>query len=312
VSTASDKTVELLPSPWAVTFYSLVGTAQEELLIASPFLSHEPLKKIVSIVGDQRRSCEIHVDILTNLAVDSLLSGTLDVAGLLYLAQSLPNSTVTYLPSLHAKIYVVDTRVAVVTSANLTSKGLAGNHEYGVLLRDPTLVYQVRDDLLKYAALGNQVSLDTLTVLTQVTRDLRSARQRTDQSASAKLKAAFEQQTEDAKLELLQARAKGKTTHGILCDTIMYLLEQKGPLKTTELHPLIQQIHPDLCDDSIDRVIGGVHFGKKWKHYVRNSQLGLKRRGVIGFDGQKWFLKRRVVESFYPPEIRKREREDSQ
>jgi len=51
----------------------------------------------------------------------------------------------------------------------------------------------------------------------------------------------------------------------------------------------VQQIHPDLCDDTIDRVIDAVHFGKKWKHYVRNAQQALKRKGLIDFDGQRWF-----------------------
>jgi hypothetical protein len=47
---------------------------------------------------------------------------------------------------------------------------------------------------------------------------------------------------------------------------------------------------PDLCDDSVDRVIDGVHFGKKWKHYVRNAQQYLKRSGEIEFDGSRWRL----------------------
>ena len=88
----SDAPVELLISPWATTFFDLVGSAQEELLVASPFLSHEPLNKIVKVVGSKRPL--INVDIITNLAVDSLLSGSLDVAALLHLAQSIPNSTI--------------------------------------------------------------------------------------------------------------------------------------------------------------------------------------------------------------------------
>jgi phosphatidylserine/phosphatidylglycerophosphate/cardiolipin synthase-like enzyme len=289
VDTALDAPVELVTSPWMVTFYNLVGTTEEELLVASPFISNEPLRRIVEIIEDKQSLDSMHVNIVTNLAVDSLLSGSIDAAALLYLAQSIPNSTVTYLPSLHAKIYVADTKVAVITSANLTNKGLAGNHEYGVLLRDPMLVSRVRTDLTRYASLGNKVSLETLAALTQAAQELKSIRQKADQSIKARLRAAFEQRTEEAKLELLKARAKGKTTHGIFCDTILYLLEQKGPCRTVELHPLVQQIHPDLCDDTIDRVIEGVHFGKKWKHYVRNAQQALKRNGLIGFDGQYWF-----------------------
>jgi hypothetical protein len=69
--------------------------------------------------------------------------------------------------------------------------------------------------------------------------------------------------------------------HAIFSDTILYLLKKNGPLTTAELHPLIQSIHPDICDDSIDRVINGQHFGKKWKHQVRSVQQLLKRQGLI-------------------------------
>ena len=118
---------------------------------------------------------------------------------------------------------------------------------------------------------------------------MKATRQQADKSITAKLGAAFEQRTEAAKLELFKARARGKTTHGIFCDTVLYLLEREGPLETVELHPSVQHIHPDLCDDTIDRVIDGIHFGKKWKHYVRNAQQALKRQGLIGFDGHHWF-----------------------
>lgn len=289
MSNAIDTSVELLESPWATTFYDLVSTAEEELLVSSPFISNQPLEKVIEIIENKQSLDSMYVSILTNLAVDSLLQGSVDIAALLHLAQSIPNSTITYLPSLHAKIYVVDNKAAVITSANLTNSGLVVNHEYGVLLRDPTLVSKVRIDLTRFASLGNRVSLDTLAALTQAAQELKATRQKADRSVRAKLRAAFEERTEAAKLELFKARARGKTTHGIFCDTVLYLLEREGPLRTVELHPLVQNIHPDLCDDTIDRVIDGVHFGKKWKHYVRNAQQALKRNGLIGFDGQRWF-----------------------
>lgn len=289
MNTVAGASVELLESPWATTFYELVSMAEEELLLASPFISDKPLMKIIEIIEEKRSLDSMHVNIVTNLAVDSMLRGSVDVAALLHLAQSIPHSTITYLPSLHAKTYVVDTKAAVITSANLTNSGLEGNQEYGVLLRDPILVSRVRIDLTRIACLGNKVSLDTMAVLTQATQELKVARQQADRSITAKLRVAFEQRTEAAKLELLKVRARGKTTHGIFCDTVLYLLEREGPLRTVEMHPLVEYIHPDLCDDTIDRVIDGVHFGKKWKHYVRNAQQALKRAGLVGFDGQCWF-----------------------
>jgi hypothetical protein len=281
-----EKQFAFLVSPWASTFYDLVGLAQEDLLITSPFISSEPLKKLAEIIS---KKPFLRLHIVTNLAIDSLLTGSLDISCLTNLVQLMPSSKVTYLPSLHAKVYIADNKAAIITSGNLTSNGLIGNREYGVLLHNSADVAQVRSDLTRYAALGNLVPLDTLIALSQATHDLRKQWKRADKSINAQLRKTFEQHAEDTKIELLKARARGKTTHGIFCDTVLYLLEKYGSLSTVELHPLVQQIHPDLCDDTIDRIIDGVHFGKKWKHYVRNAQQALKRDGLIDFDGTRWF-----------------------
>ena len=281
--------VQVLTSPWASSFYDLVESAEERLLIASPFLSSGPLTKVVGILCAKSPMPGIQVEVLTNLKVDNLLSGVLDIVALRDMVLSFPGTTVTYLPGLHAKVYVADVRTAIITSGNLTTAGLTTNYEYGVLLRDSPLVEKVRDDLTKYGSLGNTVPLETLEALARVTEDLKAVRQEAERSINAGLRKEFEKRMEQVKVELLQARAQGRTTHGIFTDTVLYLLEQNGPLTTMELHPLVKQIHPDMCDDSIDRVIGDVHFGKKWKHYVRNSQLALKRRGLIDTDGEYWF-----------------------
>ncbi|RKY39994.1 MAG: hypothetical protein DRP75_00335 [Candidatus Omnitrophota bacterium] len=81
-----------------------------------------------------------------------------------------------------------------------------------------------------------------------------------------------------------------KNTNAIFSKTILDLLKERGPLSTEQIHPLIQAIHPDICDDSIDRVIDGQHFGKKWKHLVRGAQQSLKRRGLIFLKNNKWHL----------------------
>ncbi len=288
----SSQSIKLLVSPWESAFYDLVEEANEQLLIASPYISSYPLHETAKIIERKSLTRTPKVHIITNLAPDSLLSGSLDISALLNFVQTIRESVITYLPSLHAKVYIADHKVAVITSANLTSGGLTGNREYGVLLRHQPLVEQVYADITKYAALGNRVFTDTLLALNKVAQELKGIRKEVDQSATQKLRLELENGLDAAKLELLKVRAKDKTTHGILSDTILYLLGQKGPLRTTELHPLVQQIHPDLCDDSIDRVIGGVHFGKRWKHYVRNAQQALKRRGLIDQDNRGyWFLK---------------------
>ena len=78
--------------------------------------------------------------------------------------------------------------------------------------------------------------------------------------------------------------------HGVFAATILYLLAKHGPMPTTELHPRVQATHPDLCDDSVDRVINGQRFGKKWKHATRTAQQHLKKQGRIDLVNGKWTL----------------------
>ncbi|NMC10687.1 MAG: hypothetical protein GYA39_06935 [Methanothrix sp.] len=44
---------------------------------------------------------------------------------------------------LHAKIYLVDRREAIITSANLTKGGIDDNYEAGVWLRDPAILKEI-------------------------------------------------------------------------------------------------------------------------------------------------------------------------
>jgi len=62
-------------------------------------------------------------------------------------------------------------------------------------------------------------------------------------------------------------------------------------MTTPEIHDRVKSIHPDLCDDSIDRVIAGQHFGKKWKDAVRTAQGHLKEARRIELIGGRWRLR---------------------
>lgn len=88
----------------------------------------------------------------------------------------------------------------------------------------------------------------------------------------------------------LRVRNVGYVIPGTSQGGFRYVLRTHGPMATRDLHPRVQQIHPDLCDDAVDRVIDGRHYGKRWKHRVRAAQSPLKRRGAIErVDGQ-WRL----------------------
>ena len=286
------ETISLLRSPWAQSLHGLVAVVDEDLLIACPFLKRSVAEDIISLLGQRNLLDSVRVRIITDLRPESALAGSLDLSALTEFGRRIPAFELTHLPSVHAKVYVADTKMAIVTLGNLTEAGLYGNVEYGIALKENGIVKEVRSDFEGYASLGAKVSVEDVGELSSEMEELRALYKRAEKSIREQARRAFQEKLRLTHVRLLRHRAKGKTTHAIFADTIKFLLS-KGPLRTEELHPLIQLIHPDLCDDSVDRVIGEVHFGKKWKHYVRTAQQHLKRRGEIEFDGVRWHMTQR-------------------
>ena len=281
--------VSLLRSPWTESLDNLLSIVDQNLLVACPFVKRFATERILGELDRRQLRGTVCLRLITDLRPESTLAGSMDLDALGELGRSIPGFELTHLPSVHAKVYVADCKIAIVTSGNLTEPGLRGNVEYGVALTDECLVRQVRSDMEGYASLGAKVSIEDVTALSAEMEDLKALFQEAERSIRAQARRAFKQKLTSTHIRLLRHRAKGKTTHAIFSDTIRFLLA-KGPLRTEELHPLVQLLHPDLCDDSVDRIIDGVHFGKKWKHYVRNAQQYLKRHGEIRFDGARWHL----------------------
>lgn len=287
--TITPEAVSLVKSPWAETFHRLLSEAGENLLIVSPFVKRSQTSQVISNLQSRGLKDSIRVVLITDVRPESVLSGATDLEAVVDLGQKLPGFHLTHLPSLHAKVYVADSKMAVVTSGNLTNSGISRNIEYGVAFTDHAKVWEIRRDFEDYARLGAKISISEIDSLAEETRELKSLFRKAQQGVRAQAQRAFKAKLEATHVRLLRQRAHGRTIHAIFSETILFLLA-KGPLPTFELHPLIQGLHPDICDDSIDRIIDGEHFGKKWKHQVRNSQQSLKRQGRIRYDGKRWHL----------------------
>lgn len=228
--------------------------------------------------------------ILSDLSPTHLLQASTDPAALQLLLTSVGRGSLRHLPRLHAKVYVFDSTYAIVTSANLTAGGIYRNFEYGIGIADRATVSRIRDSVEAYAELGAAVELEQLarycTLALEVRRRVAAQMSTVAREAQVQLEQSI-RETED---ELLRLRVRGGRITPLFGQTILYLLRQHGPLSTRELHPLIQQIHPDLCDDSVDRVIDGVHYGKRWKHWVRSAQQRLKDENRIILVDGTWRL----------------------
>ncbi|MGC2161814.1 MAG: phospholipase D family protein [Silvibacterium sp.] len=285
----SSKPISLLRNPWDSQLADLLSSPREFLLVASPFIT----RSVANWVGEQLNrnaaATKLQILCLTNVRIESVLSGSLELEGLADLGRAFQGFVPVHLPALHAKVFIADKKYAIVTSGNLTHGGLRANYEYGVAIKDHQLVRVIRRDFEGYASLGARLNLDQIVSLIEEFSGLRAEYQKQERGTLKAAGTAFRGRLRAAEDKVLQIRAEGMSNQAIFCNTIEYLLS-KGPLSTAELHPRIQQIHPDICDDTVDRIIAGVSFGKKWKHLVRNAQQALKRAGRISYDGIWWRL----------------------
>jgi len=275
---------ELVASPLEDVVVSVFKQAQESLFVSAPYIKSYGVELLLSHTKARR------LTLLTNLSLENATSAGFDFDSLLGLGQQF-ELTVSSLEKLHAKIYVADTHLALVTSANLTRGGLQENYEYGVLLRDKNIVQTLQTDMEHYFSLGNIFDAATLLEVQKEVQEIKRLRIELERSAQAhKLSQALKAKEESLQVKLLTNRIRGRTINSIFSETILYLLRRHGPLPTEQLHAFIKEIHPDICDDTIDRVINGQRFGKKWKHMVRNAQQFLKAGNLITLRDGRWEL----------------------
>lgn len=280
--------MKLCKQPLRPSLAEIVRLVRRELTIAVPFIKKREAQWIIDILHSQEPHSPVTTTIMTDIRSESILSGSLDVSALLLFTSNLAADIIT-VPRLHAKVYVADGAAALITSSNLTASGLDSNLEYGVATRSPKCVKTIRRDLLAYSRLGNPVSRDTLHNMSSIGEELAASFAAAQRKERGEARREFERLLRDADYAFLSAQVGQRTASSLFSEAIILALDS-GSLSTRELHPRIQSMLPDLCDDSVELVINGGHYGKKWKHAVRNAQQYLKRRGRIRFDGDRWQL----------------------
>ena len=282
--------------PWVDTFDQFAGSIRESAIIAAPFITREPVERLVAKLRSRRRS--VQINLLTNLSPNSLIDGSLDGRAITWLCERVPGTTVRHLRYLHAKAYVADEHMAIVTSANLTTGGLYRNRELGVAITASEAVKDIAADLREYGSLGVLVEPDDLVALGDMAQRARERKATAEKAMPDHVKAEYDaiaKSIDERLVELRTAGAefvtdpKGSIT-AQFADAVRYVLRQHGPLPTSEISPLVRTLKPELCDDKVDRIINGRTFGKRWKHDMRNAQQQLQRHGVIVLENRKWRL----------------------
>lgn len=285
--------MKLFSRPLRTALAEVVHAASGELLIAAPYMKAVEADWVCDELSNNPRAHNCKLRLLTDIRSDSILSGSLDLEALDTFYHRRSGTQVVSLPRLHAKVYIADTRRALLTSANLTPAGLDFNFEYGICLEDAALVSKIRGDLETYARLGNTLTEAELRSLVEVAQNLKNEYKKLTKSVSRKLNASFNQILHQAQRQFISVQVGSRSPQSIFSEAVLHILSG-GPLKTEKLHPRVQSLLPDLCDDSAELIINGHHFGKRWKHSVRNAQQYLKRSGKIVFREGKWSISERA------------------
>ncbi|MYC35150.1 MAG: hypothetical protein F4X64_18535 [Chloroflexi bacterium] len=252
--------VQSIKSPWGATFDRFAGSIQESAIIAAPYITRQPVERLASKLRSRRAS--VRVDVLTNLHADSLIDGSLDIGALAWLCEQIPGTTVRHLRYLHAKAYVADEHTAIVTSSNLTNGGLFRNHELGVSITDPGGVKDIAQDLREYGNLGVLVPADALTELDAMAQQAQASKATVARSASNRAVAAHYAIRNNMNERLVELRTTGEafatnpraSITAQFCDAVRYVLRQNGPMSTSQMNPLIQNLLPELCDDAVEHI----------------------------------------------------------
>ena len=266
---------------------NLFHAAERELVVASPYVGAFGIDSLCdNLTEDFFRHGKVRF--LTDLSPRNICQSSTDPLALQALSKRIGRSAIMHLPGLHAKAYVADQTIAVIASANLTAGGLIKNYEYGVKITDSTVVESIRNDIQDYSDLGALIDESRLSNYCDAAVEIGALYSKKQKVASGEIVRQFETKIGEMEGSLIRYKLEGGKIHPVFEKTILYLLKKHGPLETKDLHPLIAAIHPDFCDDSVERIIDGVTFGKKWKHAARTAQQKLRKKGLVEYDGRVW------------------------
>jgi phosphatidylserine/phosphatidylglycerophosphate/cardiolipin synthase-like enzyme len=141
----NSRMIETLETPCTDRFMNLVHSANDRIIICSPFIKSDIVEEVLST---KQSFCDLEV--LTASNPSNYTRRSSDVSAIKMLVEK--NFVVRNRPNLHAKIYIFDKEKALVTSSNLTNGGLSRNFEYGLLIsQDRETINKVYKDYFDIA-----------------------------------------------------------------------------------------------------------------------------------------------------------------
>ncbi len=281
--------MQTLQRGWNKNLNEIFQSVNKELIVSSPYISDIGAEFLLNNVSQKFKENGV-LKFITDLSPRNIYQGSTDPKSFKLLFKSINSIQIFHLPRLHAKVYISDEKKAIVTSGNLTAGGIYNNFEYGVFIDETTIISLIKNDLVGYGNLGATINSDEINTYSSISDEIKELYRQKEKSSKKEILNKFREAVLKANDELIRVKLGEGALHTVFEKTIFYLLQKNGSLQTSIIHNLIEQIHPDLCDNDVDRVINGIRFGKKWKHAVRTAQQNLKKKGLIELANSNWVL----------------------
>jgi sugar-specific transcriptional regulator TrmB len=106
---------------------SCLSEAKREVLVCSPWITY-----LTTEFSNFNK--KVNIKVITNWRDEDIKSGITDLDKLRVLHDNI-GAVLRFNNDLHAKLLIVDSKVAIISSANLTRNGLQVNYEAGVVIR---------------------------------------------------------------------------------------------------------------------------------------------------------------------------------
>jgi hypothetical protein len=122
---------KLIDAGWNKEICAAIRADRSGLRIVSPFIKAGALSRLLALDPHELK-------VITRFNLNDFACGVSDISAMQMLLEA--GAQVRGIRNLHAKLYLIGTSRAIVTSANLTQAALDRNHEFGLVSGDPAVI----------------------------------------------------------------------------------------------------------------------------------------------------------------------------
>jgi Dam-replacing HTH domain/PLD-like domain len=131
--------MKIITTPWKNELLELVSNAKKTIKIVSPFVKENIVRELL-----EKKQGQTKIELITTFKFSYFCSGQSDLGAIEKILAI--NGKIKIHPHINANIYIFDDKKVIVSSGNLSDRGLLNNYQYGIYLESKAEVENVISD----------------------------------------------------------------------------------------------------------------------------------------------------------------------